>query len=299
MIMRFLETLGGLVLVLGLCISSLASAETLRLKPGPYLLLDDQLIEKSSGVTRKVNSPKRDLSQLIVTGREDQNFQPYVSVLRDAQTGRFRMWYGALVNEEARFAYIESEDGIHWIRPHQLLQSPPIAFGNSLIDEGPDFPDPSARYKIAWHLRKSGHWIANSPDGWHWKTNEFQPVIPMSLGVQDINSLSHDVPRNRYIMIFGFKSTPEDGYKGMTQNLPYEGFRRCVGQSTSTDCLNWTLPRRIIAPDNQDAGITEFYSIGNVIARGDMLVGMLKVLRDDLPCDVNGPTNGIGYTVLA
>jgi hypothetical protein len=30
-----------------------------------------------------------------------------------------------------------------------------------------------------------------------------------------------------------------------------------------------------------------------------MLIGMLKVLRDDLPCDPGGKTNGIGYTVLA
>src|ERR1043166_978680 len=32
---------------------------------------------------------------------------------------------------------------------------------------------------------------------------------------------------------------------------------------------------------------------------GYMLLGFLKVLRDDLPCDPGGPTNGIGYTVLA
>ena len=279
---------------------SLGHAEPLLLKPGPCLLLDDRFIETSSNVSREINRPRRGLDHPIITGREDQNFQPYISVVRDTTTGRFRMWYGALVKERTRFGYIESDDGIHWIRPHRILTDPAkITFGNSVIDEGPDFPDPSARYKIAWNMLKSGQWIANSPDGFNWTTNKFQPVLPTHLGVNDILALSHDRPRNRYIMIYGFRSSPEDGYKGKTQNMAYEGYRRCVAQSTSTNCFDWTKPRRIIAPDNQDEGITEFYSIGNVIARGDTLIGMLKVLRDDLPCDVNGPTNGIGYTVLA
>jgi hypothetical protein len=35
------------------------------------------------------------------------------------------------------------------------------------------------------------------------------------------------------------------------------------------------------------------------IARGDLLIGLLKVLRDDLPADPDGPKAGLGYTVLA
>jgi hypothetical protein len=93
-------------------------------------------------------------------------------------------------------------------------------------------------------------------------------------------------------------STPADGYKGRTPNAQ-EGYRRCVGQSVSQDCLHWAPPRRIIKPDQNDEGITEFYSIGGVVARGDLLLGLLKVLRDDLPCEPGGPANGIGYTVLA
>jgi len=54
-----------------------------------------------------------------------------------------------------------------------------------------------------------------------------------------------------------------------------------------------------MVPDDKDEGITEFYSAGGVITRGKTLVALLKVLRDDLPCDSNGPVEGIGYTVLA
>jgi hypothetical protein len=93
-------------------------------------------------------------------------------------------------------------------------------------------------------------------------------------------------------------STPQDGYKGSTPNAA-EGYRRLVGQSTSGDCVKWTPARRIIAADDRDEGVTEFYGIGPVIARGDLLLGTLKVLRDDLPPEPGGEKTGIGYTVLA
>ena len=37
-------------------------------------------------------------------------------------------------------SFMESEDGIHWIRPHRVLDDPAsINFGSSVIDEGPNF----------------------------------------------------------------------------------------------------------------------------------------------------------------
>ena len=70
--------------------------ELIRLKPGPHLLLDEFLIESSTNLIRKVNMPVRDRSipNPIVTGKEDGCFQPYLTVIRDAQTSRFRLWYG-------------------------------------------------------------------------------------------------------------------------------------------------------------------------------------------------------------
>src|SRR5262245_57344314 len=39
--------------------------------------------------------------------------------------------------------------------------------------------------------------------------------------------------------------------------------------------------------------------MGAVHLRGTLRIGMVRALRDDLPCDVGGPKNGIGYSVLA
>jgi hypothetical protein len=275
--------------------NALVEVKSIQVKSGPHLFLDDFLIEQSSNVIRRIQSPKRELAQPIVTGKEDKNFQPYVTVLRDPRTGRFRMWYGVPVNgSQSHLAHIESEDGIHFIRPHRVLEDPSkIGFGASVLDEGPEFRDPSWRFKFLWD--NGGLMLARSADGLTWTADPAHPVIT---GVNDISHLARDSARNRYIALFGFPSSPNDGYQGKTPNAR-EGYRRCVGQSTSTNCINWTVPRRIFAPDARDEGITEFYSMGGVVTRGQMLIGLLKVLRDDLPCEPGGKVDGLGYTVLA
>jgi hypothetical protein len=272
-----------------------ADDETVRLGKGPHLLLDDQLWAENGGAIRRVNAPRRTLGAAVVTGPEDKNFQPYMTVLRDPDTGRFRIWYDVAVSGgQSHIATMESEDGVHWIRPHRVLEDPAkIVFGVSVLDEGRAFADPARRFKLAWW--NGGLCIAHSRDGLGWTAESTEPRLT---GINDILSIARDPIRARYLAVFGMPSRPEDGYTGKTANAR-EGYRRCVGQSTSTDAVHWEPARRIIAPDSKDDGITEFYSIGGVLARGDLLVGLLKVLRDDLPADPGGPVAGIGYTVLA
>jgi hypothetical protein len=259
------------------------------------LFLDDSLVEKSSNVTRKICPPPRDLIQPVVTAAEDHNFQPYVTVIRDPSSFRYRMWYDIPVSGgQSHLALIESLNAIHFIRPHMLLDDPGyINFGASILDEGASFPDPSKRFKFAYY--HDGLRIASSPDGRNWKLSQPAPSLT---GINDIVHLARDQTRNRYVAVFGFPSSSADGFKGKPHHAP-EGYRRCVGQSVSTNGVDWTPPRRIIAPDARDEGIMEYYSIGGVINRGSTLVGLLKVLRDDLPCDPGGPVEGIGYSALA
>ncbi|MFV2069032.1 MAG: hypothetical protein ACC645_18860, partial [Pirellulales bacterium] len=121
----------------------------IRLHPGPHLFIDDFLIQRSHHIKRRVNRPQRDpnIPNPIVTGKEDRNFQPFMTVIRDPQTGRFRIWYNARSDSgkstSSRLGTMESDDGIHWIRPVRILEDPaPIRYGASVIDEGPDFRDP-------------------------------------------------------------------------------------------------------------------------------------------------------------
>jgi hypothetical protein len=84
-----------------------------------------------------------------------------------------------------------------------------------------------------------------------------------------------------------------------TTGETWSGRRRVSMTSVSDDLLHWRKPWLVFTPDAKDEGETQFYCMSGILARGDVLVGLLKVLRDDLPADPGGPVAGIGYTVLA
>jgi hypothetical protein len=83
----------------------------------------------------------------------------------------------------------------------------------------------------------------------------------------------------------------------------WSGQRRVTQQSTSTNLLDWCEPWFVLTPDDRlDEGQTQFYAMDGYLRRGDLLIGMVKVLRDDLKAD--SPPDppdayGIGYTTLA
>ncbi|HWP39509.1 MAG TPA: PA14 domain-containing protein, partial [Tepidisphaeraceae bacterium] len=141
-------------------------------RPGPHLFIDDYLIASSQNLVRQVCQPRRDPSipNPILTSREDGTFQPYMSVSRSPETGRFRIWYGISTpdkNESASdLAYMESDDGIHWIRPHRVLPKPaPLQFGSEVLDRGPYWPQPDQRYVYSFWFGGLRLWV--SPDGWN------------------------------------------------------------------------------------------------------------------------------------
>lgn len=267
----------------------------LVLRPGPHLFLDEFLIESSSNLTRKVNVPVRDpaIPNPIVTGKEDGCFQPYLSVIRDSRNGRFRLWYGVHTQDfnpgQSHIGYMESEDGIRWIRPHRVLADPaPIQFGVSVIDEGPDFQKPAERFRFAWH--SGGLRIAASPDGLAWTPLSPNVVLAHS---HDINGIHWDPLRKRYVATVSFYIT------GPT----WSGTRRVTKQSASNDLLHWSEPWLVLTPDDKlDEGETQFYAMDGYLVRGELIVGMVKVLRDDLKADQPPEPHdayGIGYTTLA
>lgn len=279
------SAIGSALIFAGLCVWAYGDAP-LDLGPGPHLFLDDHLIADQSNLKRVINHPVKHPDP-VVTGPEDKCFQPYLTVLRDTDTGRFRIWYGVPESEiQSHLAYMESDDGIHWERPHRVLGDPgPIQFGVSILDEGPSYPDHSQRYKYGYWWG-GGLCIAASPDGLNWRPLADGPVLEHN---HDINSIFRDPIRNRYV---AFVSS-------YTEGPTWTGKRRIPMSSISDDLINWREPWVIFAPDAQDEGETQFYCMDGVIARGELLIGLLKVLRDDLPADPGGPRAGIGYTLLA
>ncbi|MBN1846062.1 MAG: hypothetical protein JW810_10295 [Sedimentisphaerales bacterium] len=264
---------------------------------GVQILLDDYLIEESDNLVRQVNRPRRDgdIPNPLVRAEEDRCFQPFFSVLRDAVTGRFRIWYGRSCDDQrtdrSHIGYLESPDGIHWIRPHVVLDDPAtIQFGSEVLDEGPNFVDPEQRYKYGWWF-EGGLRIAVSSDGLHFKPLVDRVVLEHN---HDINNLSWDPLRKRYAAIISRYTTDPE----------WEGRRRVTQQSFSEDLLGWEEPWYVLRPDKQkDEGVTQFYGISGFLTRGPLRIGMVKILRDDLKADapplIDPKAYGIGYTALA
>ncbi len=282
-------------------VSARADGEVDAWRPGPYLLLDRALVASVSGLSRRSEPPSR-LPDPIVTGYEDGCFQPYLTVVRDPDSGRFRIWYGVPRTPgnagESSLATMESDDGIHWERPHRVLRDPaPIQFGCSVIDEGPGFPEPAHRYRYGW-WKDGGLRVAASPDGLEWTPLSDDVVLPMN---HDIVSIHRDPIRAQYLAL-GSIVSPDGPRAGL--RIPH--------QSVSDDLLHWETPRPIVTPDPEaeiERGETQFYSMSGVLARGELLVGLVKVLREDLNCEpdktaaeLHDPDRayaGLGYTVVA
>ena len=276
--------------------ATVAHGAPIKLAPGPHLFVDDYYIASSKNVKRVVGVPQRDpaVPNPIITGKEDGCFQPYMTIIKDESRGRFRMWLGCRTEDmnasRSHIGYIESADGIHWERPVRILPDPaPIQFGVSVIDEGPGYSRPEARFKFGWYMG-GGLKIATSPDGLAWTPLRPDPVLYHN---HDITSIFYDNIRKRYM------ATVSVYREGGT----WSGNRRITMQSYSPNLVDWCEPHYVLLPDaSRDEGETQFYAMDGFLTRGELIVGMVKVLRDEVKVD-NPPdppdAYGMGYTELA
>ncbi len=293
-----------LILVLGQIItgcSQKTNDEAIVLKTGLHLFIDDYLVAEKSFLSRTVNNPEK-LPEPIISGKKggDDNFQPYMSVLRDDKTDRFRMWYNTPEHKsQSHIGYLESEDGINWIRPHRVLKDPhKIKFGVTVLDQGMVNTDPAKRYVLATYMT-DGMMISTSADGFDWKP--IKPEAPLKHN-HDISSMHWDPIREHYLAIVSV----------WKRNDEWNDNQRTPHQSVSKDLMKWEEPWPIMtgkigAPIEK--GETQFYAMSGVITRGDLLIGLVKILRDDINAtpgktgkqmgDMNRKAAGLGYTVLA
>ena len=301
------------------------ATEPIDLRLGPQLFIDDFLIAESSNLKKTTHAPKR-VSDNPILGWEQSTTQPYVTVLRDPETKRFRLWYNHRIGRDCAIAYAESDDGVTWRTPNLgvlgddnrlFVISAPFqnGYGVSVIDEGPGFPEKDRRFKVAWWAQEKpwpggdpGLRVAFSPDGIHWTPWKGNPVLPdfgekqflddprRPYGVADIIDVFRDPIRRRYAAFFKTPAVPADGYATAPKAGAY--IRRLVSAGVSDDFVQWKRPWRVVIPEPRDEGLLEFYSVGGTIARGGLLIGFIRMLRDDLPANPDGPTDGIGYTTL-
>jgi len=299
-------------------------ANTVEVCSGPNLFIDNFLIAESRGLTRNTHQPEK-LAEPVLRKAESWHTQPqwFFEVKRNPMTGGFRVWYNLKNFMHSGpggsgpgicYAYAESMDGISWQRPNlglmeadgsrdnNLIDAPIGHFGLFLVDDGPDCSDPSRRYKMAYY--GEGLCLAFSPDGFRFTEHPDNPLIRASANdipfpepgyenvISDIIDGCWDPLKGEYLL--GCK-IERSGYPGKPHHHA-EGWRRCVGMSTSRDFVNWKKPQLVVVPDPNN-GIEEFYGFKPIV-RGNLYIGFLRVLRDDLPATPDGPVEGIGWTEL-
>lgn len=277
----------------------------------PQLFLDDFAVARMEGLRRAVHVPAR-LPEPIIGGKERPlNFIRggcFSGAIFDDEKNLFRMWFD--VGNHVWTS--ESKDGLCWEKPTPLWpfsREKKWGYGASVIDDRANEKDPVRRFKMAHWLRpldekdvlQTGTCVAWSPDGVQWTPYEGNPVMPMfpdgpgksgPLAVGDHTDLFFDPIRRHYGICVRMSNQPEDRFQ----------VGRLTGLIVSKDFLHWEKPRRIFVPDEKDDRSLEFYGMGGVHIRGSLLIGFVRILRDDLKAD--DPPDppkafGIGYTVLA
>jgi len=291
---------------MALPVTAAAPTSPLDLKEGPHLFVDDYLIEVSQNVTRKVNQPQRFLQGPVI-GNENPDFrntQWMVTVIKEPEPGvPFRLYYAAENPDapgvyKATMAYADSDDGVHFRWPFTYVNDPRLWTPNGILDDR-GRARPGEEFKSThWRLdpENPGMKVAFSPDGKRWALEE-EVVIP-GLKQDDIWNPYWDPFNGRYAV--GMKLWREHEWTDRTGKRRKQKVR-LVGISFSEDFRVWSEPELLFAPDNGDTGVTQFYGgPAGVHRRGDLLIGFLKILRDDVT--VKGAPQGaygMGYTVLA
>ena len=302
------------------------------LPPGPQLFLDDYFIESIKGVKRAMAAPRRHPEPVLSETDEYTHLCHAVGLYSSDGVGcigdgRFRMWYFVRSPLGKSHAYAESVDGVHWEKPtlglvavngsyeNNLLptaQCGATGYPITLLDNGPDFHDPSQRFmflgcRLPDGGANLGAWAMFSADGIHLTSAPGNPVLPYEAWVwrendqrekrrlfYDHMDVFYDPARRRYVYITGMLAQPEDGYVGRSRT---GSIRRLIGQCESKDFLHWSTPRRIMAPQHSE-DMTEFYNM-SVLCRNGLYIGFPRILRDDLPADEGADVQGIGWTELA
>lgn len=261
---------------------------TVEVGTSKQLFIDDLIVDETRGVTRTLNQPAKYVGNpiMIPVYPWEGRLTLYGTVWRDAEEGRFRMWYQGygrggvppMVFDQGTsrhkgfdgrrllytIGYATSNDGVFWQRPHlglvefegsteNNLVLSDAGFGNVIKDDRD--ADPERLYKALFFEANDpqgtpnmgdGVSIAFSPDGLRWTKYAGNPVISRSSDTHAL--LGWDDLHGKYVSY----CRPSVHEGNMT---------RRIGRSVSDDFVSWTDTEDVLAPDDEDPTGMEFYGM--------------------------------------
>lgn len=277
---------------------------------------DDVSIPYTQNLKLQMRSPQRHPSNPVVTHGPDGAadswaVQFYGSVIRDPESGKFRMWYVAVSKAERldpktprsvpwRVAYAESDDGIKWTKPKLgLVESggntdnnlvrlkPRLGVINLKVLYEPDDPNSERRYKMAAHV-----WFPKndvrlgtlapyvSADGLTWKL--LADIEPVEAELPQSDTL---IPPLHFEPVGGLYKWDGmyhlSGQNAIAASRPYHG--RVSRTIISSDFADWTHSsatqfvrspqHHILGPGRSREGEQTHEGI-SVWNRGNVLIGI-------------------------
>ena len=267
-----------------------------RIGTHEQLFLDDHVIARTEGVTRRVNQGRKRPEPVIVPDRpwERNSALLFGSVIHDREEGVFKVWYHA----SGHVGYAVSDDGLVWRKPELAVVEWQGRKTNLVVERGklghfyelfgvlkdPEDPDPARRYKMAfvsiehgfadtyrWQFHREqrrGLGTAVSPDGIHWTLED----DCASTDICDISRLYRDPADGKYVLLGRTKLTAKrnDG------SWKLSGWGRAVHYLESSDFRQWTDGELVFAADHGDPDGTEIYSISSFPYEG-VAIGMAQM----------------------
>jgi hypothetical protein len=303
-----LQLAGLLVFAIAFITASHAAApgsadmpEPIIVGPVPLLFSDDTGVAFRKGVVRTVHVARTSASPVIQADQpwEGNRVYTYGSVLQDAETGEFRLWYGSRPETERAgrsdgaqgrapqlrnngfdvTLYATSRDGLAWEKPKLNLIEFAGSAGNNIIFDlhSPAVifdrfeKDAQRRYKMLGYLVRpgNGYHAAYSADGVRW--HSYSPSLVLEHG--DTITLTQNPVTGEYLAC----------HKRPAQ---VRGFgRRVVWLSRSRDFQKWSEPEMVFTADEvDDAWVsrpnerTEVYNM-SVYAHAGGYIGLPAIFR--------------------
>ena len=262
--------------------------EALRIGSTKPFLMDGTIVE-DVWMLRRMQCPvkKHEANPVMRRTHEYEGCGPYLhgTVLRDPDTGQFRMWYQSFryledgVHYTYDVHYAVSSDGIHWEKPAlgivehlgsgttNVCMKGHSRIGAPCILHEPDDPDPKRRYKMVYLDALRGQWdgicVAFSEDGIHWESHPGNPVIP---GHSDTHNNALWDPKRREYVLF------------MRPNVYAGPNKRRIARAVSPDFTTWEETGVVLVPDEADPLL--FYGMTAFLYEG-MYYGLVQAYYQD------------------
>lgn len=214
------------------------------------LFVGQDLIAEMKNVRQFLHEPVRREIAIKPEHPWEQEGVSYMVAFKDGD--RFCAWYRAnsaafgKAKRQARTAYAESQDGIHWIKPKLgIIEFNGSKENNLVWDGGPgnlapfrdDNPDckPEERYKAV--ARSQDLYALVSPDGLRWKLAAKNPIL--TEGMFDSHNIAFwDHVAQQYVAYT--RGVRREGKLGRGMLSKFRGGVRWVRRAVSKDFVNWT-----------------------------------------------------------